>query len=419
MRAIDPGFQPGEALIELDIRDVDLETGLVAMYIDQQQQVHYLAGSELDYGLSDTAMRIIQGPLPEEGGVTQIIRQPEGNDQIYAVAKVKPAGAEAAGVICAFVSLKPVYDYIRQQRLLFGGLIAALSLLGVLANMILTRPLVSRAGQVRQFSDFVVQPGHKIHMPETGPREAREISHYLNEMVDKLEEQEQARRTILANVTHELGRPLAGIRLGVESLQKGALSNPELAEDLLGSMSQAIQHMELLLEDISLAIAPSARAVKLHRSYVSVQPFLQGIASRFWTMAETRGIKLHVDVPADLPQAFADEGRLAQILGNLVHNAIKFTPRGKCICLGAEAGQDHTVRLVVWDQGPGLSAEDMDRLFSPFYQGEHGQRIKQGIGLGLSIARELARLQGGDLELTAPPDGGTVAVVTMPAERTD
>jgi signal transduction histidine kinase len=419
MVAKDPNLRVDSEFTVLEIPGVHLEGYLTIVYIDSNQQVHNLTDSPIDAPLRQSISEISRESVGSHAGVAEIIERPGQYKQMYAWAQITTEEQDQDGILCLLMPLTAVQEFINRQRMIFGGMILGLSLVGMLASVLLTRPLAERVADVRQLAATVMQARYQMHVPETGPREIREISRSLNEMVDKLNEQEHERRTILSNVTHELGRPLAGIRLGVESLQKGALSSPELAEDLLGGMGQAIQQMELLLDDISLAIAPMGQTVKLHRSYISAQPFLQGIASRFWTMAETRGVKIRVNVPPDLPQVFADEGRLTQILGNLVHNAIKFTPRSQSIDLTAEAGNHNTVRLIVRDRGPGLQEGETDQLFTPFFQGEHGQRIKQGMGLGLSIARQLARLHGGDLEMANHPAGGTVAIVIMPAEPID
>jgi len=110
----------------------------------------------------------------------------------------------------------------------------------------------------------------------------------------------------------------------------------------------------------------------------------------------------------------ADEKRLNQILGNLVDNAIKFTSHGGQIRLSAESAGNEQIRILVRDGGKGISPEEAKHLFEPFYQGDIGRRIKQGMGLGLSIARQLAQIHGGDLTLENHPGGGTLAILTLP-----
>jgi two-component system sensor histidine kinase BaeS len=414
----DPDFSASEEFLVLQIPEVSLKASLTATYIDPAGTVHNLTSASIP-GYMQTSMTDLHRDAPlEEGGLVEIVNRPGQPEHMYAVAQVHTDAAGDGGLACLFLPLKAVRSFIAWQRINFAGLILGLALLGGLASVLITRPIVARTADVRQLTHTVMQARYQMHVPETGPREVREISRYLNEMVDRLDEQQRARRTILSNVAHEMARPLTGLRLAVESLQKGALDSPEITQDLLKGMTGSVQQMEMLLDDIALAVTPLQQQVRLHRVYISVEPFLEGLASRFWTTAELRGLKIHVNVPPDLPQVFADERRLSQILGNLLDNAIKFTPRHGTITISARAGADNTVQLLVKDEGPGIPEDELQDLFEPFYQGVGGLQIKQGMGLGLSIARQLARLHGGDLELTSPPAGGTLAILTLPAENT-
>jgi two-component system phosphate regulon sensor histidine kinase PhoR len=234
-------------------------------------------------------------------------------------------------------------------------------------------------------------------------------------MADKLQQQLKTRRTLLSNVAHELARPLAGLQLGIESLRKGALQDPDLADDLLVNMGQTIRRLEGLIDDVTLAAQPESSPVELHLTAVAVESFLQGIATRFWSLADSRDVNIEVHVDERVPPVLADEKRLNQIVGNLLDNAIKFTPPGKTICVSAEYKGETQVRLLVRDQGQGISSEEKEMLFEPFYQGDVGRRIKQGMGLGLSIAHQLAQAHEGSLVLENHPQGGTLAILTLPA----
>jgi signal transduction histidine kinase len=412
----DPDYHLNRKTAVIEVPGADIQIPLTAVYIDSGKRPHNLTDLEISDSTQASLLDFSREPYPGEAAIAEVLHQPGGPEQVYAMAPVHFQGQAGGGMLCLLASMAPLHGYVNRQRFLFGDLIFGLSLLGVLSSILLTRPLITRAADVEDLAARVMHAGYQVHVPETGPREARQISHSLNQMLDRLQEEDQERRTILSNVTHELGRPLAGLKLGVESLQKGAIDSPELAEDLLSNMGQALQHMEMLLEDISLAISPVSRPHTLHRAYVSVEPFLQGMASRFWSMAEVRGVRISLQVPPDLPQVFADEQRLRQILGNLIHNAVKFTPRGGIVELSAGTDGENMLRITVRDHGRGLGSEGADRLFDPFYQGENGKRIQQGMGLGLSIALQLARLHGGSLELMDHPQGGAIAVVTLPAE---
>ena len=240
-----------------------------------------------------------------------------------------------------------------------------------------------------------------------------DLAHHLNEMAEELQKQRRGRELVLANMTHELARSLGGLRLGVDSLQGGALEDPALAADLLIEMGQSLQRMEALIEDLALAARPVAKPVHLDLVPLPIEPMIHGLKSRFWRRAEQQGISLEVYLPDELPLVEADELRLHQILANLLDNAIKFTPVGGTITLSAER-VDKTVRLTVRDTGPGIPAKELKRVMEPFTQGETTARIRQGMGLGLSIVQQLTVAHGGQFELSNAEEGGLVATIIIP-----
>ena len=224
-------------------------------------------------------------------------------------------------------------------------------------------------------------------------------------MAEQLEKQTRERRIMLANLTHELARPLGGLRLGAESLREGALQDPALAEDLLTEMIQTTQRMESLLDDLAIAARPVASPLRLALAPVSIEPLIYGLKARFWPRAEARGVQLVIDLPEDLPPVLADETRLYQVIGNLMDNAIKFTPPGAEVRISAELSRPY-LHLIVQDTGPGISSHDLNHVLEPFYQGSQSTQIKQGMGLGLPIAHQLIVAQGGKLSLHNRPEGG-------------
>ena len=211
------------------------------------------------------------------------------------------------------------------------GATLVVTVLGVGVSILLTNFISRQFTQAKLLAKMVTDGDYDLRIPEGGLTELHDLSHYLNVMAERLQNQSNTRRTLLANVAHELARPLAGLLLGIESLRKGAIQYPDLADDMLVSMGQTIHRLESLIDDITLAAQPEALPIKLHLTSLPVEPFLQGVATRFWSLAESRGLKLEVHVPDGVPPVVADEKRLNQIIGNLLDNAIKFTPRGKTI----------------------------------------------------------------------------------------
>ena len=412
----------GHELAEYDaLKFDDAEFSVIAqdknqfvVFIDNSGVLQELVPGSVSPRQDELFLRLNQDHPAYREAYVSLIDSDAQAASVYAAAPVLDARGERLGTVCLLMPLGDLEAYITRARLFLLSAMIIVGLLGIGVSVALTNSLSRHFLRAQEMAATVASGDYHLRIPEAGPTELRDLSHYLNQMAEKLQEQLKMRQTLLSNVTHELIRPLAGLQLGIESLRKGAVNDPELADDLLVSMGQTIKRLEALIDDIALAARPESRPVELICTPVAVEPFLQGLATRFWGLTESRGLRLKVHVEAGLPPISADEKRLNQILGNLVDNAIKFTPRGNTIELSAQLEGDSFIRLMVHDGGEGISAEEAEYIFEPFYQGDKGRRIKQGIGLGLSIARQLTLAHGGELWLENDPQGGTRAIFTLP-----
>jgi len=392
---------------------IDREKNQIAVFIDHSGTLYELAPGSVSARQVDIFLKLsAEHPVYRDKYIS-LIDSETGSTSVYAAAPVIVKD-ESIGTVCLLMPLGDLETYILHLRWLLISAIIVVALLGVGVSILITNYFSRQFSQAQNLAATVTQGDYQLRIPETGPTELRNLSHYLNQMAEKLQEQLKTRQRLLSNVAHELARPLAGLKLGIESLRKGAIQDPDFADDLLVSMGFTIQRFESLIDDITLAAQPETSPVVLNLVSLDVEPFLQGVATRFWSLADSRGLRINVQVEADLPPVVADEKRLNQILGNLVDNAIKFTSHGGQIRLSAESAGNEQIRILVRDGGKGISPEEAKHLFEPFYQGDIGRRIKQGMGLGLSIARQLAQIHGGDLTLENHPGGGTLAILTLP-----
>ena len=390
------------------------ETNLLTTYIDNSGNLYELVPGTVSPHQQELFRRLSsEHPIYNDIFATLISSDSE-TTSVYAAAPVVDTKKQPIGAVCLLMPLGDLESYILQLRWLLIGAIITVAALGIGVSFLLTNYFSRQFSRAQRLSATVANGDYQLRIPEEGPTELRDLSRYLNQLAENLQEQLKVRQTLLANVAHELARPLAGLQLGIESLRKGAIQEPDLADDLLVSMKLTIQRLEGLIDDVTLAAQPKTRPIELHCTAVAIEPFLQGVATRFWSLAVTRGLRLEVQVDAGLPSVFADERRLNQIVGNLMDNAIKFTPPGKTIHISAERASEGNARLMVHDVGQGISPDEAEHLFEPFYQGDIGRRIKQGMGLGLSIAQQLALAHGGSLTLENHPEGGALAVLTLP-----
>jgi len=399
---------------EAEIPIINKENNLIAVYVDTTGSLHELIPGSVSPRQNELFKKLVDEHPVYKNNFASLVHSDFETTSVYAAAPIFDAQNQIIGEVCILMPIGELEAYILRMRWLLVIAIIVVTLVGVGVSALLTHYSSRQFLQAQELAATVANGNYHLRIPEDGPTELQDLSHYLNVMAGKLQEQLATRQRLLANVAHELARPLAGLQLGIESLRRGAIQDSDLADELLVSMGQTIRRLEGLIDDITLAAQPKTSPIELNCTVLAVEPFLQGVATRFWSLAESRELKIDVWLQADLPPVLADEKRLNQIMGNLVENAIKFTSPGGQIRLSAESANDEQVRISVRDWGKGISQEEAEHLFEPFYQGDIGRRIKQGMGLGLSIAHQLTQAHGGSLTLENHPDGGTLAILTLP-----
>lgn len=227
-----------------------------------------------------------------------------------------------------------------------------------------------------------------------------------------LRQLESTRREFVSNVSHELKSPLASVRLMTETLEDGAIAEEAVARDFLGRIRREVDRMNALVEDLlELARIESGREPEPHVA-VQLEPLMQEAIGRHRAAAEQKGVRLEHEATGHLPAVRANEGRIGQVLVNLLDNAIKWTDRGGSIRLSAEA-EASAVRVMVRDTGVGISAEDLPHVFERFYKADRSRR-DGGTGLGLAIVKHIVQLYGGEVSADSRPGEGSTFTFTVP-----
>ncbi len=226
---------------------------------------------------------------------------------------------------------------------------------------------------------------------------------------------ETVRTDFVANVSHELRTPLTSLKAMAETLEAGAIDDPAAARDFIGRMHREIDALAQLVEELlALSRLESDRA-DLRREAVAPVDLLYRARDRMAALAARAGLEIALDAPA-LPPVHADAERVGQVLANLVHNAVKYTPRGGRVTLSA-CRVDGAVAFSVTDTGEGIAADDLARVFERFFKSDRS-RASGGTGLGLAIAKHVVHAHGG--EITARSDGpgrGASFTFTLPIAR--
>jgi two-component system phosphate regulon sensor histidine kinase PhoR len=230
--------------------------------------------------------------------------------------------------------------------------------------------------------------------------------------VTELRRLESVRREFVANVSHELRTPLASIRAVVETLEGGAIDDEEVADDFLHRIVGEVDRLAALVDDLlDLARLESGR---VHLTLDALDPLdlISRAAERLRPQTERARLNLVVDVPIELPPVLADRARIEQVLLNLVHNAIKFTPAGGTITVRGHIDGDALVTEVT-DTGSGIPEADLQRLFERFYKADKARR-SEGTGLGLAIAKHIVQTHNGTISVASTLGKGSTFTFTLP-----
>jgi signal transduction histidine kinase len=401
--------------------------GIVQLYAQQAGRetvpvsslVNALGGDQLFWLPAYKGVTLLQGitDLPE-GSTSIDVRKLKGTATINVtiehkkyLAVVRPLRLGQNNLFGALVVAKPTSQLrsrtillIERLTLAFVGAVLVAGLFGLYLSRRIAEPLrkLSRA------ADEVAAGHYGVEVPE--PRGKDEISHLsvrFSDMAAKLAESEQLSRNFLMSVSHELRTPLTAIRGHVSALQEGVIDDPDMREASLEVIGEEAMRLERLVGDVLDLAKLDAHRFTVLQEEVDMQQLSERAYAAFGEEARRRGIDYRLDVQAT-PVILTDGDRVLQIIVNLLSNAFRWTPEGGRIELGLTS-ENGSVEVAVADTGPGITPEERERIFRPFWSRDGG-----GTGLGLAIARELALALGGQISLDTEPGRGSRFVLLLP-----
>lgn len=322
------------------------------------------------------------------------------------------AGATPFGLL---VVGKPRTE-LRDQWVPLVERLALAFLVGIVVSFLLSWWLTRRiTGPVRRLSvgvDEIAAGNYAVRVPPGGGGD--EISHLterFNEMAERLGEAEERERRFLMSVSHELRTPLTAIKGHVDALRDGLVEDPELVRMSLDVVAAETVRLERLVGDVLDLAKLNAHRFTVLSEEVDLGRLLEQVYAAFGEEARRREIDYRLVEEGVPPTVVTDGDRVLQVITNLLANAFRWTPdRGRIEV--AVSTSDGAVRVDVSDNGPGVSVEEQDRIFRPFFSHD-----SQGTGLGLPIARELALALGGRIELDSAPGRGSRFRLVLPARR--
>jgi two-component system sensor histidine kinase BaeS len=274
------------------------------------------------------------------------------------------------------------------------------------------RRLSAPVGDLMEATERIAAGDYSARVSAQGPAEVRSLARTFNEMAARLQMTSEERRNLMADVTHELRTPLTVIQGEVEGMLDGVY---EPSEERLKSILEETRVLNRLVDDLrTLALAESG-ALQLKREAVDLLELIYETTAVFRSQAESAGVSLDVQMKGELPLLKLDANRMRQVIGNLVANALHYTPPDGTVTVRCElssTGGEQKALFSVSDTGRGISPEDLAHVFDRFYKA----RDSSGMGLGLAIARRLVEAHGGTITAESQLGRGTTMRVTLPVQ---
>ena len=297
---------------------------------------------------------------------------------------------------------------LRYTLVIAAAMAGGLSLvLGLVVSRTLSAPLARLAEAARTFGAREWQ--HR--MPEKGTKEVVEAARAFNEMAVSLEQAESLRRTLMADIAHELRTPLTVLQGNLRAMLDGVypLERAEVA-----TLYDETRLLSRLVDDLRELALAEAGKLTLNVQPTDLTVLLAATVDNFSVAAESKEVRLNLEVPQALPWVKIDIDRIRQVLFNLLGNALRYTPEGGRISVSALAA-DGAVRVAVSDNGEGVAPEDLPHVFDRFYRGDHLAHAEGTTGLGLAISKAWVSAMGGDVGVESTLGRGSRFWFTLPS----
>lgn len=343
----------------------------------------------------------------------------EGDRVLHLAVPLPGADGRPAGALRYSTSLAQVDRLLVQAVELLAAIALAVLAVTALVGLFLARSLVQPLTDLTRVAEAIGSGDlglrARVHLPD----EVGRLAHTLNQMAESLGELDRLRSDFLRAISHDLRTPLAAIKAWAVTLQDETVSPEELRLGL-ATVERSTDHLSRLVEDLLMAARLQAGGqVSLSPRPMDPVEAVANICQTMASRAREAGVNLICQMTDDpLPPIYFDPDRFAQIVANLLENAIKFTPGGGQVRVSlADAGAD-AIRLTVTDTGAGIAPEEIPRLTEPFFRGRSARAVP-GSGLGLAIVSELLRRGGGAMAIKSEVGAGTEIQVTLPLAGRD
>ncbi len=347
----------------------------------------------------------------------------------FIVQPIFDGGVSEGGVVGVIVvvprsaaenTIAPFVQAVGTSVLVASGVVAVLAVLAaILFARTITRPLVKLTVATRA----VVSGDYSARVNTKARGELGELAHSFNDMatqlekdVNELHQQEQWRRELIMNITHDLATPLTAIAGLGESLVDGVNQDREDYEATGRIIARETLRLRRLVKDLHLMSKVEAGALHPERKSVRLAPLADEVLAVLITEFERAGVEPRNAIPYDLPPVMADPDMLSRVFSKLCDNALRHTPSGGIVILEA-IQRNNQIIVAVTDTGEGIPTEALPRVFERFYRGDSArQAVKGGSGLGLAIVRAIIDAHGGIIGAENVPNAGARILFTLPLQ---
>ena len=312
--------------------------------------------------------------------------------------------------IGAIVLVRPVRDlspsiFVQTQRMLAPVVIAVVGVL--LIAVFLSRRITRPVAELTAASERIAAGDYDVHLRSKGNDELGVLATRFEQMAARLKESSEHERNFLMRISHELRTPLTSIQGHVLAIADGVIDDPDDQHASLEIVLAETQRLQRLVGDLLDLARLESRRFSLNSEQVDLRALCERASQTYGAQARDAGVTLAVSAPAPAV-VIADGDRVLQVVGNLVANALRWTPPGGEVVLSL-GSDDGRARVSVSDTGPGVPPELRERVMRPFVSGD-----ASGTGLGLAVATELASAMGGRLEVGDGPAGGARFTLVLP-----
>lgn len=288
--------------------------------------------------------------------------------------------------------------------------------IGILFGTLMSRTLVAPLNALVTTANEIGAGNWASRVTVKGTAETRSLAQSFNTMVDQLQRNESLRRNMVADIAHELRTPITALQANIYAILDDAY--PMTKEEIAGLYEQT-RMLSRLVQDLHELSQAESGQLALDRHAENLGDTLAEMIAPFRSVAESKNVRLEVEIPPQLPLVLVDEQRINQVMHNLLNNALRHTPSGGTIRIRAFA-QKNTLGIEIHDTGEGIPPEHLPNVFERFYRVDYARSRKTGgMGLGLAITKAIVEAHNGSISIASNgiPGEGTTFTIQLPLVR--